>query len=110
MMGVASDYWWEVNAMAKKSRKRAVGLAEFIAKDPYTPEATETELQNLLPRIHGVIDWTIHHNGDVVFEYTHDPVNDQVIEEALAGIGFQIEHIFDEPDADEAEVHAVLGH
>lgn len=96
--------------MSGKVRKRAVGLAEFIAKDPYTPEATENELRGLLPKIHGVIDWTIHPNGDVVFEYTHNPVNDQVIEEALAGIGFKIEHIFDEPEADEVEVHEALGH
>jgi hypothetical protein len=96
--------------MSGMARKRAVGLAEFIAKDPYGPEAIEDELRNLVPKIHGVIDWTIHPNGDVVFEYTHNPVNDQVIEEALAGIGFEIKHIFDEPDASEAEVHEALGH
>jgi hypothetical protein len=96
--------------MSGKSRKRAVGLAEFIAKDPYTPEATEKELRNLIPRIHGVIDWTIHPNGDVVFEYTRNPINDQLIEEALTGIGFEVRHIFDDPYPDEAEIEEALGH
>jgi hypothetical protein len=96
--------------MSTRSRKRAVGLAEFIAKDPYTPEAIEAELRGLLPRIHGVVDWTVHPNGDVVFEYTRSAINDQLIEEALTGIGYEIRHIFDDPYPDEAEIREALGH
>jgi hypothetical protein len=96
--------------MTTEVRKRRVGLAEFIAKDPYSPAAIEKELRDLMPRIHGVMDWTIHPNGDVTFEYERSPINDDVIEEALIGMGFRIKHIFDHPYADEAEVRETLGH
>jgi hypothetical protein len=87
-----------------------MGLARFVAKDPYAPAATEKELEDLIPKIHGVIDWTIHPNGDVTLEYDGSRISDELIEEALVGIGFKLKHICDDPDADEVEAHKALGH
>ncbi len=87
-----------------------MGLARFVAKDPYTPAATEKELEDLIPKIHGVIDWTIHANGDVTIEYDRERISDELIEEALIGIGFKLKHIYDDPNADEVKAHKALGH
>jgi hypothetical protein len=87
-----------------------MSLARFIAKDPYTPAATEEELEDLLTRIYGVVDWTVHPDGEVTVEYNRGRISDELIEEALAGMGFELKHIFDEPEVDEAEIHQALGH
>lgn len=87
-----------------------MSLARFIARDPYAPRATEEELEELIPKMHGVVDWTIHSNGDVTLEYDRTRISDETIEEALKGLGFRLRHICDEPEADEAEVHRALGH
>jgi hypothetical protein len=91
-------------------KESAMSLARFIARDRYAPAATEEELENLIPRMHGVVDWTIHSNGDVTLAYDRSRISDEVIEEALKGLGFQLKHICDEPEANEAEVHRALGH
>jgi hypothetical protein len=96
--------------MSERVEKRVVGVAEFIAKDPFDPEAVDKEMRDLMPKIHGVIDWTIHPHGDVTFEYERSPINDALIEEALSGMGFKIRHVCDDPNADEAEVRQALGH
>jgi hypothetical protein len=85
-----------------------MGFARFIAKDPHTPTATKQELEELIPKIRGVIDWTAHPDGDVTIEYDRHLISDKLIEEALAGMGFQLHHIFDKPKADDAEVQAAL--
>jgi hypothetical protein len=56
----------------------------------------------------GVIDWTIHHSGDVTLEYDRDRISDDLIEDALSGIGFKLKHIFDKPNATEVEVHKAM--
>jgi hypothetical protein len=85
-----------------------MGLAKFTAKDPYNPAATEEELDEIIPKIHGVIDWTVHEDGDVTLEYDRHLISDELIEDALVGMGFKLKHIFDEPDASEAEVRSAL--
>jgi hypothetical protein len=87
-----------------------MSLARFIARDPHTPAATEEELEDLLAKIHGVSDWTVHSDGEVTLEYDRSIISDDLVEEALAGMGFQLKHIFDKPEADEAEIHQRLGH
>lgn len=87
-----------------------MSLARFIARDPYTPGATEEELEDLIPKMHGVIDWTIHPDGDVTLEYDRSRISDEVIEEALKGLGFRLKHICDDPEADEVAAHRALGH
>jgi hypothetical protein len=87
-----------------------MSLARFVAKDPYRPRATKEELEDLLQRIDGVIDWTIHHQGDVTLEYDRKRISDELIEDALAGIGFELKHIYDEPYATLNDVHKALGH
>jgi hypothetical protein len=49
---------------------KIIGLARFVAQDPYTPAATEQELEELIPKVRGVIDWAIHPNGEVTLEMT----------------------------------------
>ena len=85
-----------------------MGLAKFTATDTYTPAATEEELENIIPKIHGVIDWNVHEDGDVTLEYDRHLISDELIEDALVGMGFKLKHILDEPDASEAEVRRAL--
>ncbi len=85
-----------------------MGLAKFTAKDPYSPNATAEELDELFPKIHGVIDWSVHEDGDVTLEYDRGLISDELIEDALAGMGFKIKHILDKPDANEAETRSAL--
>jgi predicted TIM-barrel fold metal-dependent hydrolase len=87
-----------------------MGIAKFIAIDPYAPAATEAELEEYLSRIHGVIDWTIHPNGEVTLEYDNRLINDGLIEDALVGIGFRLKHILDQPKASEAEIDNALNY
>lgn len=85
--------------------ERKMGLARFIAKDPYKPAATRAELDDLLVEMHGIINWKIGADGEVTVEYDPVRISDQVIEEALDGMGFKLQHIFDKPHASDAEVH-----
>jgi len=91
-------------------KEQKMGLARFVAQDPYRPRATEEELDELLDRVDGVLDWTIHDNGDVTLEYDSNRIYEGLIEDSLAGIGFKLHHIEDEPDADEVEAEAALGY
>jgi hypothetical protein len=90
--------------------KNKMSLARFVARDPYTPAATEEELEDVLAKIQGVSDWTLHSDGKVTLEYDRSVISDDLVEEALAGMGFQLKHIFDERGADETEIHQRLGH
>jgi hypothetical protein len=86
-----------------------MGLARFVAQDPYRPRATKEELNELLNRVDGALDWTIHDNGDVTLKYDSDRLYEGLLEDALAGIGFKLHHIVDEPDVVEAEAEDALG-
>jgi hypothetical protein len=86
-----------------------MGLAEFIALDPYDPASTERKLKELIPRARGVVDYVIHPDGDVVVKYDPRQFSSDVLEDALGRLGFQLRHITDEPDADEAELRQALG-
>ncbi|MGD8623024.1 MAG: hypothetical protein PVF47_00985 [Anaerolineae bacterium] len=86
-----------------------MGLARFVAQDPYRPRATKKELESLLDKVDGVVDWTIDDNGDVTLEYDSNRLYEGLIEDALAGIGFKLHHIVDEPDAGQARAEKALG-
>lgn len=85
-----------------------MGVAKFIAKDPYAPSATEAELDQLLGEMDGVLDWAINEDQEVAVEYDHDLINDEMIEEALSGLGLQLKHISDAPDISDEEARQVL--
>lgn len=87
---------------------KEIGLARFIARDPEAPAATEEELENLIPRIRGAIDWVIHPDGDVTLEYDRTRNSDEIIEEALTSLGFRLKHIYDHPVTGEIEVEKAL--
>jgi hypothetical protein len=91
-------------------KEQKMGLATFVAQDPYRPRATKKELDELLDKVDGALDWTIHDNGDVTLEYDSNRLYEGLIEDALAGIGFKLHHIVDEPDADEAEAEKALAY
>jgi len=85
-----------------------LGLARFTAKHPYNPTATKEKLEEILRKIHGVTDCTIHEYGDVTLEYDRHFVSDELIEDALACMGFKIKHTLDDLDASEADVNRAL--
>jgi hypothetical protein len=87
---------------------KEIGLARFIARDSEAPAATEEELEDLIPRIRGAIDWTIHPDGDVTLEYDRTRNSDEIIEEALTSLGFRLKHIYDHPVTGEIEVEEAL--
>jgi hypothetical protein len=84
------------------------GVAKFIAKDPYAPLATREELNDLLSRMDGVIDWAINKDNEVAVEYEQDRINDEMIEDALIGLGLKLKHISEELDIPDAEARQVL--
>jgi hypothetical protein len=90
--------------------ERDMGLARFVARDPDAPAATEEELEGLISKMHGVIDWMIHPNGDVTVEYDRSLISYDLMEMALEGLGFKVKHVYDHPDVDPAEVREALGH
>ena len=85
-----------------------MSLARFIAIDPYQPAATRRELDDLFTKMDGPLDWHIHPNGDVSVEYDADRISDEIIEIALQGLGFKLEHIADFPHADEEKIEKAL--
>lgn len=87
-----------------------MGLARFVAQDPYRPNATKEELDGVLDRVDGALDWTIEDNGDVTLEYDAERIDEGLLEDALVGIGFKLQHIVDEPAASVAEAESALGY
>ncbi|MEJ2207950.1 MAG: hypothetical protein P8129_02805 [Anaerolineae bacterium] len=85
------------------ARQKNRGLARFVARDPYRPTQSVEEVDELLQEMDGVVDWAFDPGGQVTVEYDPDRINDALIEDALAGVGLQLEHISDEPQAAEEE-------
>ena len=76
-----------------------MGLATFMANDTYAPGATAAEVEDLLARINGVVDWRVHRRGYVSVKFLSDVTSTQLIESALAGVGLHLKHICDDPEA-----------
>lgn len=85
-----------------------MGVAKFTAKDPYIPSATLEELYEILSEMDGVLDWSVNEAREVAVEYDHYRINDQMIEKALSGIGFEIKHVSDNPDLPDELAREVL--
>lgn len=85
-----------------------MGVAKFIANDPYAPKATNAELDDLLSRMDGVLDWAINPDEEVAVEYDNDRITDEMIEAGLSGTGLVLKHISDEPDFEENVVRELL--
>lgn len=86
-----------------------MGVAKFVAVDTYQPDALQAELDNLLGKMDGVLDWAINLEDDeVAVEYDHELINDEMIEEALSGVGLRLKHICDNPDMPMREAMDVL--
>jgi hypothetical protein len=84
------------------------GIAKFMAKDPYNPDSIKADLDELLNRMDGVLDWAITPRGEVAVEYDNDLINDEMIEDALSGIGLKLKHIVDMPHFEEEAVRHLL--
>jgi hypothetical protein len=74
-----------------------MGQARFIARDP--DDHTRATLAPLIADLHAVTRWEVEPDGQVWIEYDEQAGSVAVIEEALAGLGFEIEHLTDNPDA-----------
>ncbi len=69
--------------------------AIFIARSPDHREASEKKLDAIISDIRGITHWRVVPDGVVTVEYNHDETSSNVIEEALAGIGYQVQHVYD---------------
>lgn len=69
--------------------------AVFVASDPYHRAESEKKLSGLIKDIRGVTDWSIDSKGEVTIEYKPEETSSNVVEEALAGIGYRIQHVTD---------------
>lgn len=85
-----------------------MGVAKFIAKDPYVPSATLEELYDLLSEMDGVLDWSVSQAGEVAVEYDQYRITDEMIEKALSGLGFEVKHLSDVPDLPDEQARQVL--
>lgn len=74
-----------------------MGQAVFAARDPQ--QNTTADLETLIRNLHAVTQWKIEPGGIVTIEYDEQAGSVEVIEEALAGLGFEIQPIADDPNA-----------
>ena len=74
-----------------------MGIARFFAVDGYRPKASREEIDALLWKMGGVIDWRFYPLGMVVVEYASRVISDQLIEAALEGLGYCLKHVSDDP-------------
>ena len=81
-----------------------MGVVRFMARDPYAPAATAAEIEALLVEMSGISDWTIEANGEVRVEYDSYYLTSDMIEEALAGLGFKLKHLSEDPGAETGKV------
>ncbi len=72
-----------------------MAVAMFVASDPYHRGDAEEKQRHLIADIHGVTDWRIDDHGRVTIEYEPEETSSNVVEEALAGIGYRVEHVAD---------------
>lgn len=77
--------------------------ATFMALDPNHRTTERSQLGNLLADIRGILDWRIDPDGQVVVDYDHQETSSNVIEEALAGVGYRIKHVRDEARLGDAD-------
>ena len=78
-----------------------MGQAIFIADDP--AGVTEGQLSTLVDQLRSVTAWNVGPNGEVVIEYREGDIAVETIEEALAGLGYRVQPVADDPDAGDAE-------
>ncbi len=69
--------------------------AVSVAGDPYRRDESKEKLRDLIAEIHGVTEWHIDSNGCVTMDYKPEETSSNVVEEALVGIGYRIEHVSD---------------
>jgi hypothetical protein len=84
------------------------GIARFFAADPSRPNAARGEIDALLFRMGGVIDWRFHPLGAIAVEYRSTSLSDQIIEAALEGLGYCLKHISDDPQVARDKVGEAL--
>jgi hypothetical protein len=85
-----------------------MGVAIFSAKDTHTPTTKIEELYNLLDDMDGILDWTINLDGELVIEYDHNRINNQMIMDTLSGIGFRLRQISHDPNVSDNALYELL--
>jgi hypothetical protein len=69
--------------------------ATLVVGDPHHRVDCEKKLRDLIADMRGVTNWDIDSNGRVTVDYEPEETSSNIIEEALAGIGYRIEHVAD---------------
>ncbi len=77
--------------------------AVFCAVDPNRRIGERSQLKNLLADIHGVTDWNINDDGEVTVIYNHEETSSNMVEDALAGVGYRVKHIYDDAKLGKAD-------
>jgi hypothetical protein len=73
-----------------------MGIAKFNTNGYDRSLFREQDLDNLLDRVEGVVDWAISNHGEVTVEYDRDLICCDSIELDLAEIGLALENIYDD--------------
>lgn len=79
-----------------------MGRAIFVASDP--DNVTESNLEDVVPQIEGVVHWQIDEDGTVVVEYDDKAVSMATVEQALEGLGYRVEPLRNDPEAGDVDV------
>lgn len=74
-----------------------MGRAIFTAREPH--QTTRADLETLISDLRAVTQWDVDLTGTMTIEYDEQAGSVEVIEEALAGLGFEVQPIADQPTA-----------
>lgn len=77
--------------------------AVFVAVDPFHRLSGKAQLKDLLADIHGLKDYDIDRDGQVTVAYDHQETSSNLIEDALAGVGYKVKHVYDDAKLGKAD-------
>lgn len=75
-----------------------MGYAKFASINPIYSLGTIDLIYDLLDELDGIMDWAADRNGELVVEYDHNRIKEDVIEKALSGTGFQLKSVSNDPN------------
>jgi hypothetical protein len=81
---------------AKVKELTKMGIAKFNTNGNGYSLLPESELDSLLNRMEGVVDWAVGRQGELAIEYDRDLINCDSIELDLSEIGLVLENIYDD--------------
>jgi hypothetical protein len=72
-----------------------MGQAVFIVRN--LKQNSNIDVEKLMATLHAVTQWRIEAGNRIVIEYDEQAGSVEVMEEALAGLGLDIQHLSDKP-------------